>query len=276
MAARSSASTPPEARRSRPGAVLDVGDPVRMAQRSSDPTSRALHLLSLLQIHRFWPGDELADRLGVSARTLRRDVERLRELGYDVDATPGAAGGYRLRRGAACRRCCWTTRRRWHRRRAARRVGRCHRGHRGDQRPRAGEARAAPPGPPPPPGRCTRRADGVAALVRRRRAHLPRDAGPAVDDVSGPRAGAVRLRRTRQRGDTPTGGTAPARLGRSALVPGRVRRPPRRLADLPAGPHRRGATSGSPLLPPTDPGRRRGCVRGAVDQEVAPRPPTGP
>ncbi|MGI9023233.1 MAG: helix-turn-helix transcriptional regulator [Acidimicrobiales bacterium] len=66
----------------------------------SDPTGRALQLLSLLQTHQFWPGGELAERLQVSARTLRRDVDRLRELGYPVDATPGVAGGYRLGTGA--------------------------------------------------------------------------------------------------------------------------------------------------------------------------------
>jgi predicted DNA-binding transcriptional regulator YafY len=66
----------------------------------NDPTERALLLLSLLQTHRFWPGAELTERLGVSARTLRRDVDRLRSLGYPVDATPGAAGGYRLATGA--------------------------------------------------------------------------------------------------------------------------------------------------------------------------------
>lgn len=65
-----------------------------------DPTARALRLLSLLQTHRFWSGEELAERLGVSGRTLRRDVDRLRELGYPVDATPGAAGGYRLAAGS--------------------------------------------------------------------------------------------------------------------------------------------------------------------------------
>jgi predicted DNA-binding transcriptional regulator YafY len=65
-----------------------------------DPTSRVLELLSLLQTHRFWPGAELSERLGVSHRTLRRDVERLRVLGYPVDATPGTAGGYRLAAGA--------------------------------------------------------------------------------------------------------------------------------------------------------------------------------
>jgi predicted DNA-binding transcriptional regulator YafY len=66
----------------------------------NDPTGRVLQLLSLLQTHKFWPGGELADRLEVSARTLRRDVDRLRELGYPVDATPGVAGGYRLAAGA--------------------------------------------------------------------------------------------------------------------------------------------------------------------------------
>lgn len=65
----------------------------------SDPTARVLQLLSLLQTHRFWPGTELADRLDVSPRTLRRDVDRLRDLGYLVDATPGVAGGYRLAAG---------------------------------------------------------------------------------------------------------------------------------------------------------------------------------
>jgi predicted DNA-binding transcriptional regulator YafY len=66
----------------------------------SDPTSRVLQLLSLLQTYRFWPGNELSGRLGVSSRTLRRDIDRLRELGYPVDATPGVAGGYRLASGA--------------------------------------------------------------------------------------------------------------------------------------------------------------------------------
>lgn len=65
----------------------------------SDPTARTLQLLSLLQTYRFWPGGELCDRLGVSSRTLRRDIDRLRELGYPVDAAPGVAGGYRLAAG---------------------------------------------------------------------------------------------------------------------------------------------------------------------------------
>jgi predicted DNA-binding transcriptional regulator YafY len=65
-----------------------------------DPTSRALHLLSLLQTHRFWQAEELAERLEVTQRTVRRDVDRLRELGYPVDATTGRYGGYRLATGA--------------------------------------------------------------------------------------------------------------------------------------------------------------------------------
>src|SRR5947207_15537046 len=64
-------------------------------------SSRLLQLLSLLQARRDWPGAELGDRLEVSGRTIRRDVERLRELGYPVESLTGPAGGYRLRAGSA-------------------------------------------------------------------------------------------------------------------------------------------------------------------------------
>lgn len=67
----------------------------------TDTTTRALALLNLLQTHRHWPGTELAERLGVTQRTVRRDIERLRELGYRVESSPGAAGGYRLEAGSA-------------------------------------------------------------------------------------------------------------------------------------------------------------------------------
>jgi predicted DNA-binding transcriptional regulator YafY len=66
-----------------------------------ETSARLLELLSLLQARREWPGPELAGRLGVGARTVRRDVERLRRLGYPVEATRGAAGGYRLGPGAS-------------------------------------------------------------------------------------------------------------------------------------------------------------------------------
>ncbi|MGP4021678.1 helix-turn-helix transcriptional regulator [Saccharopolyspora sp. 5N708] len=66
-----------------------------------ETSARLLRLLSLLQARRDWSGAELADRLGVSTRTIRADVDRLRSLGYPVHATPGVAGGYRLGAGAA-------------------------------------------------------------------------------------------------------------------------------------------------------------------------------
>jgi predicted DNA-binding transcriptional regulator YafY len=62
---------------------------------------RLLSLLSLMQARREWPGPELQERLSVSARTVRRDMERLRELGYPIESASGPAGGYRLRAGAA-------------------------------------------------------------------------------------------------------------------------------------------------------------------------------
>ncbi|MFT4136299.1 helix-turn-helix transcriptional regulator [Microbacterium sp.] len=66
---------------------------------TTSATSRALRLLELLQARRFWPGEELAQRLEVTGRTLRRDVERLRELGYCVQARRGRDGGYGLATG---------------------------------------------------------------------------------------------------------------------------------------------------------------------------------
>ena len=64
-------------------------------------SARLLRLLTLLEARRDWSGAELAARLGVSARTIRNDIARLRELGYPVEAAPGVAGGYRLGAGAA-------------------------------------------------------------------------------------------------------------------------------------------------------------------------------
>ncbi|WP_414730457.1 helix-turn-helix transcriptional regulator [Xanthomonas vasicola] len=63
--------------------------------------ARLLRLLSLLQGGRSWSGVALAERLDVHPRSLRRDIERLRELGYPVRAAPGSGGGYRLGQGAA-------------------------------------------------------------------------------------------------------------------------------------------------------------------------------
>ncbi|MGW1373134.1 helix-turn-helix transcriptional regulator [Streptomyces sp. NPDC002446] len=63
---------------------------------TSDMTARMLRLLSLLQTRREWSGADLADRLTVTVRTVRRDIDRLRELGYPVDSARGHTGGYRL------------------------------------------------------------------------------------------------------------------------------------------------------------------------------------
>lgn len=75
------------------GSILGVSD--------ESTTTRVLRLLGLLQSRRTWPGPELAERLGVTARTLRRDVERVRALGYRVDADRGSTGGYRLAAGTS-------------------------------------------------------------------------------------------------------------------------------------------------------------------------------
>ncbi len=64
-------------------------------------TARVLRLLSLLQARREWAGEELADRLHVTARTLRRDIDRLRDMGYPVHSARGHGGGYRLASGTA-------------------------------------------------------------------------------------------------------------------------------------------------------------------------------
>lgn len=64
-------------------------------------TERLLRLLSLLQARREWPGSLLASRLDISERTVRRDIERLRQMGYSIQATMGPEGGYRLDAGHA-------------------------------------------------------------------------------------------------------------------------------------------------------------------------------
>ena len=73
--------------------------PVRVRGTMVQTSARLLALLSLLQMRREWTGQELADRLEVGPRTIRRDVDKLRSLGYPVEAAPGVAGGYRLGNG---------------------------------------------------------------------------------------------------------------------------------------------------------------------------------
>src|ERR1700722_10370858 len=66
-----------------------------------ETSARLLRLLSLLQARRYWSGADLSERLEVTPRTLRRDVDRLRSLGYPVNSTSGIAGGYQLGAGPA-------------------------------------------------------------------------------------------------------------------------------------------------------------------------------
>jgi predicted DNA-binding transcriptional regulator YafY len=67
----------------------------------ANTSTRTLRLLSLLQARRYWPGTELAGQLQISPRTLRRDIDRLRELGYPIQAQRGVEGGYQLAPGTA-------------------------------------------------------------------------------------------------------------------------------------------------------------------------------
>ena len=73
-----------------------------------ETSARLLRLLSLLQARRDWTSTELATRLGVTTRTIRNDMDRLRRLGYRVDARPGTGSAQTV----PCRRCYSTTRRR--------------------------------------------------------------------------------------------------------------------------------------------------------------------
>ncbi len=80
---------------------LIAGNLRAMTEQLAGTSGRLLSLLSLLQTPREWPGPELARRLGVTTRTVRNDVERLRALGYPVEAIRGPVGGYRLVAGTA-------------------------------------------------------------------------------------------------------------------------------------------------------------------------------
>lgn len=73
---------------------------MRHWKRMLETSARLLRLLSLFQARRYWSGAELAERLEITPRTLRRDVDRLRSLGYPVNSTSGTAGGYQLGAGA--------------------------------------------------------------------------------------------------------------------------------------------------------------------------------
>ena len=201
------------------------------------PAGRLLRLLSLLQTKPTWTATELAERLAVTTRTVRRDMTRLRDLGYPVPAEPGRFGGYQLGagRGAATAAA--------HRRRGRRRR---HRAARRGLRRGQPASRTSPSRRWPSSSRCCR----CRLRERLQRCHATdgpprRGSGPSVD----PDAlvlvaqGCRRLERLRF-GYLDGAASAPsAAWSRSAssrppaLVPGGARRRPRRLADVPGRPH---------------------------------------
>ena len=217
----------------------------------ADTAARLLRLLALLQSRADWTGPQLAERLGVTTRTIRKDVERLRALGYPVDAAPGAGGGYRL--GAVAPAAAARRRGGGRGRDRAADGGRRRRLRaRGGVGARAREARAGAPVASAPPG------DGAA----RGDALVP-GAAPAVDaEVLAALAAAVRAResasttpaRATPRGSarsSPSGSCTPTALAPRRLGPGRgglvhprgrddpAERPPRNALRAARGPRRR-------------------------------------
>ena len=203
--------------------------------------SRTLALLALLEARRYWPGTELADRLGVSPRTLRRDVDRLRELGYPVEAARGIGGGYQLGAGSALPPLVLDDDE------AVALVVGLHTaadsmvgGRGGVVGARAGQDAGADAAAAASPCRRAARRDrpGTVAGERRRRSR------PRCSTSSRARVA------TRRGSRSPTPHATARRRERyvepyrlvvlaSALVPARVRRRPRRLAQLPRRPDRR-------------------------------------
>ena len=145
----------------------------------ANTSSRTLRLLSLLQTHRYWPGAELADRLEVSVRTLRRDVDRLRELGYPVEANRGVDGGYQLAAGAAMPPLVLDDEEAVALAvglQAAAKGGVAGVG--GGVGPRAGQGGAGDAAPAAAAGRCAADGDGPGDVRRRRAGRRPGDRSP--------------------------------------------------------------------------------------------------
>ena len=232
-----------------------------------------LRLLSLLQTHRYWPGPELSDRLEVSPRTLRRDVDRLRDLGYTVDAVRGAAGGYQLRAGGSLPPLLLEDEEA-----VAIAVGlrTAAAGAVAGTDDRSVQALSKVLSLMPP--RLRRQMDAVASQTD---APGPWEGAPVVDatvlttlgaGLPRQRAAALRLRRARGRGEPPPGRAAAPRLPRPPVVPRRLGPRPDGLAQLPAGPGHRPRAHRPALPPARAAGRRRARVRAAGHPPDAPAP----
>ena len=208
-----------------------------MEIRMTETSSRLLELLSLLQARRDWPGAELAERLEVSRRTIRRDVERLRSLGYPVESLTGPAGGYRLRAGTAMPPLLLDEDEA-----IAIAVG------------LRTAARASVTGIEETSIRALVKLEQVLPAHLRRRVARPGigddrapsrrpDRRPPAPDgdrcrMPGLRVPSLRLSQPRRHRNPPRGGAALARQPRAPLVPRRLGSPPRRLADISRRPPR--------------------------------------
>ena len=223
-------------------------------------SARLLALLSLLQMRREWTGDELADRLEVGPRTIRRDVDKLRSLGYPVESRPGRRGRLPARRG---RRAAAAA--------ARRRRGGRRRGRPADRRVGLGDRDRGGLGPALAkleqvlPDRLRRRVRALGDVTSAFTFQRPQIDADLLADVAGacrdtcssasPTSPATSARA--QRHDRADRG----RLQRLALVPARVRPRARRLAHVPRRPHPRaraaspaaavGARSPAATPPPT-------------------------
>ena len=238
-----------------------------------DTSVRLLRLLSLLQSRRDWSGAELAERLEVTSRTVRNDIERLRLLGYAVQSRTGIAGGYRLQPGSAMPPLLLDDEE------AVavglgteRRGGRNRHRHRGDLAAGDHQARADPTGPAAAAtGRAApgHRVGGGRWADRRRRRP-----GRAGHRLPGRAAAALRLRRTRRRDRSAPGRAASPGLHRAPLVPARLGPRPIGLADVPSRPGPAAAADRA-AVHPAGAARGRGAPRrprGRVSRLALPGP----
>ena len=234
-----------------------------------ETSARLLRLLSLLQAHRDWPGADLADRLDVTPRTVRRDIDRLRELGYPVHSAPGTAGGYRLGAGAELPPLLLDDEEA-----VAVAVGLRTAAAGGVEGIEETSVRALAKLEQVLPHRLRRRVGALNAFTvpmlggggpgrgpehpHRARARLP-----------GLHPAAVRLRHARRHRHPPHRRTAPAGLRPPPLVPRRLGRGPRGLAHLPGRPHHPHPAARPALHPP--PAARRGPRRVRLPGHLHPR-----
>ena len=237
--------------------VRNCGDTEKM----SNTSSRTLRLLSLLQTHRYWPGSELAARLEVSVRTLRRDVDRLRELGYPVEANRGVDGGYQLAAGAAMPPLVLDDEEA-----VALAVGLQAAAQSGVAGVAEASVRALAKVVPVMPPRLRRRVEALRTAT----VAVSWTGGPAVDpavltavaqacrDVERLR---VRLRRRGRHAHGAARRAVQAGVPGEAVVPRRVRPAAARLAQLPPGSAADAARDRGPVPPAGAAGRRRGGVR---------------